>query len=540
MKPQAAEQEQVKKPGSSPEFGLLLRRLEEAALTDAGRDRLDKILRRETVWKRLPPGEAMRWARLAQIMGMCELSLEVLAWVNARHPENTDAWQQRIELLEILGKGARISPETPTDENSTPSPPGPRASVPMDPARVPPWEDGLETPFAAMRETEEALDRYLRLFQGREDCFARQWADRKEGTQGYVPVRRPMTAADVQEHVNGLRTYGIYLLQRDSRVRLAVVDADLAPRFRSGTLSSPDRELLAREKRYLLGRLPEIGLEKKLPCLVEFSGGKGFHFWYLFSEPVPAAAARRALQELVRHLAADLSCFTLEVFPKQDQLAGKGLGNLVKLPLGIHRATGKPSFFLHVPDRSAPAQLAALKKAPVIAPSRVMEVAGERKEAEVRVHPRREAWAARFPELALLGERCTALSQIFVSCRQARTLSVREEKVLLGTLGFLDRGKTLVHHLMRELPEYNPHLVDFRLSRLRGKPLGCRKIHALLGLTGDLCPFEKVPEYAHPLLHWPDWKEEASANRAERIGNLREALEELKRAISVVERFVDP
>ncbi len=212
----------------------------------------------------------------------------------------------------------------------------------------------------------------------------------------------------------------------------------------------------------------------------------------------------------------------------------------MKLPLGIHRATGRPSFFLHVPDRSAPAQLAALRKAPVIASSRVMEVAGERKGAEVMVHPRQEAWAARFPELALLGERCTALSQIFVSCRQARTLSVREEKVLLGTLGFLDRGKTLVHHLVQELPEYNPHLVDFRLSRLRGKPLGCRKIHAILGLTGDLCPFERVPEYAHPLLHWPQWKEEASANRAERIGNLREALEELKHAISVVERFVDP
>lgn len=524
-----------------PDYGLLLKRLEEAVVSDSGRDRLAKVLGRESAWKRLPPEAAVRWARLAQIIGMWEVSLQVLTWVNTRHPENTEAWKQRVELLELLGRGeeapsGRFSEVAPKSSGAE----GGKALPGKVPGEGPPWDDELAGPFTAVKDRREALDHYMNLFQGREDCFARQWADRREGTHGYVPVRRPLTAADIQEHLSGGKTYGIYLLQQDSRVRLAVVDADLVPRLRSGIPTARDRELLAREKRYLLGRLPEIGREKKLPCLSEFTGGKGFHFWFFFSDPVPAGAARRALQGLVRHLAADLTCFTLEVFPKQDQLAGKGLGNLVKLPLGIHRVTGKPSYFLHITDRSTQAQLAFLKNAPIIEAKTVLETAQGEKTGTVVVHPREEAWAGEFPELALLRDRCVALSQIMVNCRQARSLSLREEKVLLGTLGFLPRGKTLLHHLLQPLPEYNPHLTDFRLSRLRGKPLGCRKIHALLNLVGDFCRFEKVPEYAHPLLHLPQWEESAADNKAERITNLQDALDELKHAVALVERFMKP
>lgn len=541
MNPLPLENRQRIKKQGTPDFELLLRRLEAAVTGDRGRDRLGEILSRETVWKRLPPEGAMRWARLAQIMGLCDVSLQVLAWVNTNHPQCTEAWQQRIELLELLGRGSEagqghVGKGTPEEPAETPAP---RMAVSTEPGRGEGLDEEGEigAPFVAMRERDEALELYLRLFQGREECFARQWADRREGTQGYVPVRRPMTAKDIRDHLSGSKTYGIYLLQSDSRVRVAVVDADLVARFRSGSHGPEDRKLLSGEKRYLLGRLPEISREKGMPCLAEFSGGKGFHFWYLFSGPVAASDARQALGEITRHVAGDLTCFNLEVFPKQDRLAGKGFGNLVKLPLGIHRATGKPSFFLHVPDRSPEAQLASLKKAPVINPSAMASIVESLKGAEVVVHPRHEAWAAQFPELALLGERCVALSQIMLNCRQSRNLSVREEKVLLGTVGFLPRARSLLHHLMQALPEYNPHLTDYRLSRLRGKPLGCRKIHALLNLAHDLCRFENVPEYPHPLLHLPQWTENAGENRAERIASLEGALEELKRAISIVERF---
>ena len=402
------------------------------------------------------------------------------------------------------------------------------------------WDPGVDAPFTLMRSREAGLERFLELFRGREECFARQWADRKAGTQGYVPVRRPMTTEDVLDHLRGHRTYGIYLLQQDSRVRLGVIDADLVSRFRTGAVGAAEKDLVRRENRYLLSRLAELSAAQGLPCLIEFSGGKGFHFWYLFEGPVAAPLARQALQGLARRLAPDLSCFSLEVFPKQDQLAGKGLGNLVKLPLGVHRMTGRPSHFLHLSDRSPWEQLKVLDRVRLIKLEALHQVEGGGPKGELLVHPRQEQWAKDYPELALLCDRCPALGQIVVSCREARTLSVREEKVLLGTLGFLPRARTLLHHLLQNLPDYNPHLVDYRLSRLRGKPLGCRRIHGLLELTIDQCAFPAGAAYNHPLLHWPDWAEGLADSRAERPGNLRDALVRLREAMSIVDRMLAP
>lgn len=397
----------------------------------------------------------------------------------------------------------------------------------------------LTDPFVRQRREDQGVRRYMDFFQGREECFARQWADRQAGTQGYVPERRPLVPGDVLEHLQGRKTYGIYLLQEDSRVRLAVIDADICQRLRSGPISAADRDQFRREQTYLLTRLPELAREAGLPCLAEFSGGKGYHFWFFFSEAVPAALPRQALQRLVTRMAPDLGLFSLEVFPKQDELRGKGLGNLVKLPLGLHRVTGKPSYFVHIRDRSLPAQLAALETMDRISVEALERAAGQSASAApVLVHPRHQAWAESWPELALLGERCAALGQIFASCRASRTLSVREEKILLGSLGFLPRAKALLHHLFQNLPEYNPHLIDYKLSKVRGTPLGCKRIHGLLNMTLDLCPFENVPSYPHPLLHLPDWQEGRDGTKAERIENLQSALDNLSTAMDQVKRFL--
>ncbi len=413
-------------------------------------------------------------------------------------------------------------------------------STSFHPTQLDSWDPGVDAPFALMRSREAGLEHFLALFRGREECFARQWADRKAGTQGYVPVRRPMTTEDVLDHLRGHRTYGIYLLQQDSRVRLGVIDSDLVSRFRTGPVAAGEKDLVRRENRYLLSRLAELSAAQGLPCLIEFSGGKGFHFWYLFEGPVAAPLVRQALQGLAKRLTPDLSCFSLEVFPKQDQLAGKGLGNLVKLPLGIHRMTGRPSHFLHLSDRSPWEQLKVLDRVRLIKSEALQQVQGGRPKGELLVHPRQEQWAKDYPELALLCDRCPALAQIVVSCREARTLSIREEKVLLGTLGFLPRAGTLLHHLLQSLPDYNPHLVDYRLSRLRGKPLGCRRIHGLLELTIDQCAFPTGAAYRHPLLHWPDWAEGLADSRAERPSNLRDALVRLREAMSIVDRMLAP
>jgi hypothetical protein len=82
-------------------------------------------------------------------------------------------------------------------------------------------------------------------------------------------------------------------------------------------------------------------------------GGHGWHLWVLFSEPVPAADARRLAQAVVP---ADLPLVSgrtadprvnrgIEVFPKQDRTKKKGFGNFVWLPLWSEAPEGANQFY---------------------------------------------------------------------------------------------------------------------------------------------------------------------------------------------------
>ena len=114
---------------------------------------------------------------------------------------------------------------------------------------------------------------------------------------------------------------------------------------------------------------------------------------------------------------------------------------------------------------------------------------------------------------------------------------MREEKIIYQTIGFLPRGKLLIHFLFAGLPDYNAHLVDFRISRIRGTPLGCRRIHSLLSVAVGFCEFNNKARYNHPLLHLPQWQEDM-APVSSGVENLSAALEQLKLAIIQAQRFL--
>jgi tetratricopeptide (TPR) repeat protein len=150
---------------------------------------------------------------------------------------------------------------------------------------------------------------------------------------------------------------------------------------------------------------------------------------------------------------------------------------------------------------------------------------------------RRHIDPARYPDLYTLERSCPPLGQVIAACRGGREITLREEKVLYQTIGFLPDRKTLLHHLMSQLSDYNPHMVDYRLSRLRGTPLGCRRIHSLLGFGGDFCRFETAAAYPHPLLHLGQGEEEVP-RAAEKAQNLTAALQDLDAALERVRRFM--
>lgn len=520
-------------------LAALEKRLIEGRETDADR----RLLAKPEIWRNMSPAQKLNWANLAQMAGDVDTALAVISAVNAEAPENKAAWKIRMELLQVLDRRrdlvavlARAKPWVGEQTCNAFV-----AGLPDDSSREEKKKDmstALE-PFERLHLQRHRIDRYFTLFAGRKDCFARQWADRAEGKVGYVPVRRAMNLGDVEDHLHGRKTYGIYLLDANDAVHVAAVDADLKQAVRGPRISAKMRAQVRREQHYLLSQIKASSRDVGAEPLVEYSGGKGFHFWYFFNPPVPAAAARSFLKGIVDTVAADLSVFSLELFPKQDRRQGKGLGNLIKLPLGVHRGTGKTSFFMDCADRSRDAQLDFLAGVSHV-PEKAMKKPGSpdgTKETLV-VHPRFQARASEFPELVALEKKCPPLGQVMAMCRNGRAPCQREERVLYQTIGFLPRAGRLLHYLLKNASEYNPHLVDFRLSRVRGTPLGCKRIHSLLSFMSDFCEFSAVTAYPHPLLHVAGWKMEMAAAHAEKAVNLSGALENLKTAMEQVNRFL--
>jgi len=530
-----------RKKRNTADFTLIAKRVEAAVLKGRDTEELSPVLANRRLWQLMDEDQLLHWSALAQMAGQMQTALDVMAFLNQKSPQNEKAWVRHLELLGILGRQeegarllARMKPVVAEesyqrllkDFGAFTSPPSDRAV-----------ESALE-PFERLRLDQQRIAAFMRLFRGRQGCFARQWADRNEQKQGYVPVRRPMTATDVQEHFRGLKTYGIYLLKEDNSVGVGVIDADLVQAFRRPKLPAAEKRLVLREKNFLLARIAEKAKASGMSPLVEFSGGKGFHFWFVFENPLPAARVRTALGVIRDAVAPDLTAFNLEVFPKQDRLSGKGFGNLVKLPLGVHRLSGRRSWLVDCTQKTLEAQLDYLLNIAPTPVEAVVTAAATPQKAAVTVHPRWQGWADKYPELFALEQKCPPLGQIIASCRTGTVLSTREEKVVFQTIGFLPRAKTLLHYLCAFAPEYNPHLVDFRISRLRGKPLGCKRIHSLMGFTADYCEFAHVPDYPHPLLHLKEWDEDKSGTRCEKIDCLGAALENLETAIARVRKYM--
>ncbi len=530
----------------SADYTLLVRQLEAAVLKDNENLKCRRVLEKRQIWEQLTPEQAMAWAGIAQIAGCMDTALDIYKDLAGKHPGSEPAWKARIELLDILDRKEALAAAVQ------------QAGMNLGKDRVLSWirpggpalnheqvgANGLKAsfaPFEQMHERQGLVSNFMALFLGRPDLFARQWADRQKKSAGYVPVRRPMTGEDVEDHFKGARTYGFYLMDTDSRVKCGVIDADLVPDLRHATLDAKAKSNIRKDRAYMAARISEASGPLGLFPVVEFSGGKGYHFWFFMESPVPAGLIRKALSGICDTLAPDLTCFSLEVFPKQDHLSGKGLGNLVKLPLGIHRLTGQRSFFPDCPGKAVDAQLRFLNTVARSKPDMIKTGADRVAEARLIMHPEMAALNEKIPELFELERKCPALGRLFVLVRERRTLAAREEKIIFQTLGFLPGAKRMVHYLMSGANGYNPHMVDYKLSRVRGTPLGCRRIHSLTGYDREYCRLEPDETgYLHPLIHLASWANVAKegTRKSEKIENLSDAVENMKTALIQLEKFL--
>lgn len=249
------------------------------------------------------------------------------------------------------------------------------------------------------RELEDSL---ARTFVERHDVKARQYQD-----GAYRPVthngridgdRLPWCRADFTEHIAGERSFGHYMVSKEGKAKLFAFDIDLEqPSAHTGKtchwiginedgswMDMEPRECNPREawhhpkapdglirflRTELVGTATEIVmmLQKLLPDLpvaVSYSGNKGLHVYGLTGSHDAAelrTVAKEVLSSTGRYepirgdnfyapIGKDLKVHntnvSIEVFPKQANLDGKDLGNLMRLPLGVNTKSGKRAHFI--------------------------------------------------------------------------------------------------------------------------------------------------------------------------------------------------
>lgn len=206
------------------------------------------------------------------------------------------------------------------------------------------------------------------------------------------------------DHLDGKSTYGHYVLDTDSHARLFVFDIDLqktgnyvimpgAYDAHADFISNKEwddsvkvienvnpRELWKSRKKEDAAARDWYKLQMKTlahkftSAILEvgvlggtaaaYSGNKGIHV-YGFTGDLDAKEVREGAllvldmlnefepsrgQNFYRHKNLDpvhgFQNFSIEVFPKQDSLENKSLGNLVRLPLGKNQKSTDPTFFL--------------------------------------------------------------------------------------------------------------------------------------------------------------------------------------------------
>jgi superfamily II DNA or RNA helicase len=199
------------------------------------------------------------------------------------------------------------------------------------------------------------IDLFKSIFRGREDVYAIRWE--KDGRCGYMPAYKvdwsdynqhkakggsfanydkkeyiPLNDEAFKEHLLGKSTIGIYPLLSDNTSFFIAADFD-ETNWRQSILN-----------------LYAVCCEIELPAVIERSrSGNGGHLWLFFEENIPAFMSRKIVFELLFR-AGIISRFEKEpsfdrLFPNQDVHSGKGVGNLIALPLqGASLANGNSCF----------------------------------------------------------------------------------------------------------------------------------------------------------------------------------------------------
>lgn len=369
----------------------------------------------------------------------------------------------------------------------------------------------MDADHQEIRYNRDTAAKVLRLLVGREDVYGKESIgyDRKRGSDLQT---KPLTEAEIMEHLGGSVTLGTYIQRSNATVHYIVIDVDISKRVLIGIKDDVEARRTYLNKALLQAQRIEKELEHMgLRGYIEYSGYRGFHVWVFLTEWMPVRYANM-FQEILETKIPEDEDLAMEFFPNKTHLKPGKFGQVLKIPFGIHLRSGERSYFYDEgmrPVMDVNAFLDGVARFTIGAIKKVLATNTGIKESENR----REV----DEDLSVFGDLTSDIRTVLGGCTLMRYLCLKSKSTcylthferlsvlyVFGHLG--DSGRQFVHQVMSYTLNYNYNTTERFIRKCPEKPVSCLKLREqykkVTAEIGCSCNFKLAKNcYPSPVLH---------------------------------------
>jgi len=387
--------------------------------------------------------------------------------------------------------------------------------------------------------------KFIQLFRTREDVYSLQWIDEKFNV-GYKPVYSIMSETEVTAHFNGNSTLGMYCMRQDNKVLWAVIDIDINKKAleRNAIDDNNYRDNLNAAIFLTVKKIYNVAIRYGIQPIIENSGNKGAHIWFFFNQHCSANIVRIFIKQIIKQAdIANIENINFEIFPKQDILKDKMLGNLVKLPLGIHRKTLKRALFCdfngnifnnqfdyllsisNFISEELMTKIIELNNTSIINDNKISinnsnqnshsksisnnSLSDEELKQIAKTDDEPLDNPFDNPDFQTIRKKCAVIDFIAEKLRNQHIISYDEKIIIIYSLAFINNnGKKFLDNLMKVCIDYQTADIPNIIKAVGKMPISCNKIKKILKSSEDFninnCNCSLISDmqfYPTPILH---------------------------------------